>query len=80
LVAEGNYPVRSGLTPDPNNPLRFTEEWTSLNKPLDIETKSNRTLRMGLGVRAKILMIAVHAEAFTLGEYKGYCGGLSVGF
>jgi hypothetical protein len=80
LVAEGNYPVRSGLTPDPNNPLRFTEEWTSLNKPLDIETKSNRTLRMGVGVRAKILMIAVHAEAFTLGEYKGYCGGLSVGF
>jgi hypothetical protein len=80
LVAEGNYPIRTGLIQEPNNPLRFTEEWTSLEKPLDIETPSNRALRMGVGLRAKFVLIAVHAEAFTLGEYRGYCGGLSVGF
>jgi len=80
LVAEGNYPIRTGLIQEPNNPLRFTEEWTSLEKPLDIETPSSRALRMGVGLRAKFVLIAVHAEAFTLGEYRGYCGGLSVGF
>jgi len=37
-------------------------------------------LRMGLGLRFKLILLAIHAEAFTLGDFKGYSAGLSLGF
>jgi len=80
LAAKGNYAVRSGLTPSPNSPTNLTEEWTSLNNPLDIQIESEQQLRMGLGLRFKLVLIALHAEAFTLGDFKGYSAGLSLGF
>jgi hypothetical protein len=80
LAAKGNYAVRSGLTPSPNNPANLTEEWTSLSNPLDIQIDSEQQLRMGLGLRFKLVLIAFHAEAFTLGDFKGYSAGLSLGF
>ncbi|MBM3912725.1 MAG: hypothetical protein FJ350_06935 [Sphingomonadales bacterium] len=80
LAAKGNYAVRSGLTPSPNNPANLTEEWTSLSNPLDIQIDSEQQLRMGLGLRFKLVLIALHAEAFTLGDFKGYSAGLSLGF
>jgi hypothetical protein len=80
LAAKGNYAVRSGLTPSPNNPVNLTEEWTSLNNPLDIQIDSEQQLRIGLGLRFKLVLISLHAEAFTLGDFKGYSAGLSLGF
>jgi len=80
LAAKGNYAVRSGLTPSPNNPANLTEEWTSRSNPLDIQIDSEQQLRMGLGLRFKLVLIALHAEAFTLGDFKGYSAGLSLGF
>lgn len=81
LAAKGNYAVRSGLSPtNPGNPAQLTEEWTSLNNPLDIQIQSEQQLRMGLGLRFKLILLAIHAEAFTLGDFKGYSAGLSLGF
>lgn len=80
LAALGNYAIRSGLTPNPNNSTQLTEEWTSLQDPLDLNIQSQQQLRMGLGLRFKLVLLAIHAEAFTLGEFKGYSAGLSLGF
>jgi hypothetical protein len=80
LAAKGNYAVRSGLTPNPANPAQFTEEWTSVNNPVNIKISREQQLRMGLGLRVKLVLVAIHAEAFTLGDFKGYSAGLSLGF
>ena len=80
LAVKGNYAVRSGLIPSPNNPANLTEEWTSINNPLDIQIDSEQQLRMGLGLRFKLVLLALHAETFTIGHFKGYSAGISLGF
>lgn len=80
LAARGNYAVRTGLTPNNGNPTQLTEEWTSVANPLDFQISSEQQLRMGLGLRFKLVLLALHAEAFTLGDFKGYSAGLSLGF
>ena len=80
LAAEGNYPIRSGLVQNNFNPTRFTEQWTSLERPLDLSLEDGGRLRLGIGARVKLGILAVHAEAFKLGAFNGYCGGLTVGF
>jgi hypothetical protein len=80
VTTEGNYPIRTGLVQSNTNPGYFTETWTSLERPVDFSIKSSNQLRLGIGARVKLGILAVHAEAFKLGAFNGYCGGLTVGF
>lgn len=79
INAEGNYPIRSGYEVIPNR-ASYTEVWQSQSNPISIETKADNVLRTGLGLRVKFVLVSLHAEAFSLGDMRGFSGGLSLGF
>ncbi len=82
LKTAGDYALPTGLeanaaTPDPSD---LREIYTNYKDPLDISFDSANTFRAGVGLRLKLLIFAIHAEAFTAGGYNGYNAGLSIGF
>lgn len=82
LKTAGDYALPTGLelnaaTADPTD---LREVYTNFKDPLDISFDSANTFRAGGGLRFKILIFAIHAEAFTAGGFTGVNGGVSIGF
>ncbi len=82
LKTAGDYAIQTGLeentaTADPTD---LREIYTNYNDPINIEFNSANTMRVGAGLRVKLLIFGLHGEIFNAGGYTGYNLGLSLGF
>jgi len=76
IALEGNYPIPTGLTIDPNDPTKTLTVVTDFQNPIDF-TMKNGSPRFTAGFRLKLLILTIHAD-YTFANYPVATAG--VGF
>jgi len=80
VAADGQYDVPTALVINSQSSGTLIQEYSNLNKPVEIKTRVDNLTHYGVGLRVKILVLMAYAEMVQMGHWTTYNAGLSVGF